>query len=100
MFIGNAGKFHMGSGCGFACMRDVDDVLRARLKTLGVVEHHFALDRGAEKGVDWRICEFGAEFLDPFLSVGTVLDDVGGARGQRHVWAPFFSDGEFAFRLG
>jgi hypothetical protein len=35
----------------------VDDVLRARLKTLGVVEHHFALDRGAEKGVDWRICE-------------------------------------------
>lgn len=34
-----------------------DDVLRARLKTLGVVEHHFALDRGAEKGVDWRICE-------------------------------------------
>ncbi|KAG8729635.1 hypothetical protein FRC11_008322, partial [Ceratobasidium sp. 423] len=51
-----------------------DDVLRARLKTLGVVEHHFALDRGAEKGVDWRIY------------------DVGGARGQRHVWAPFFSD--------
>ncbi|KAG9084566.1 hypothetical protein FRC07_013605, partial [Ceratobasidium sp. 392] len=51
-----------------------DDVLRARLKTLGVVEHHFALDRGTEKGVDWRIY------------------DVGGARGQRHVWAPFFSD--------
>ncbi|KAG9076464.1 hypothetical protein FS749_011766 [Ceratobasidium sp. UAMH 11750] len=51
-----------------------DDVLRARLKTLGVVEHHFALDRGAEKGIDWRIY------------------DAGGARSQRHVWAPFFSD--------
>ncbi|CUA77046.1 Guanine nucleotide-binding protein alpha-4 subunit [Ustilago maydis 521] [Rhizoctonia solani] len=51
-----------------------DDVLRARLKTLGVVEHLFALDRGAERGIDWRIY------------------DVGGARGQRHVWAPFFSD--------
>ncbi|QRV80600.1 G-protein alpha subunit [Ceratobasidium sp. AG-Ba] len=51
-----------------------DDVLRARLKTLGVVEHHFVLDRGSEKGVDWKIY------------------DVGGARGQRHVWAPFFSD--------
>lgn len=33
-------------------------MLRARLKTLGVVEHHFALDRGTEKGVDWRICEY------------------------------------------
>ncbi|KAG8785017.1 hypothetical protein FRC12_018077 [Ceratobasidium sp. 428] len=59
-----------------------DDVLRARLKTLGVVEHHFALDRGAEKGIDWRIY------------------DVGGARGQRHVWAPFFSDGEWELQLG
>ncbi|KAB5590063.1 Guanine nucleotide-binding protein alpha-4 subunit [Ceratobasidium theobromae] len=60
--------------CLLSLLTGPDDVLRARLKTLGVVEHHFALDRGAEKGVDWRIY------------------DVGGARGQRHVWAPFFSD--------
>ena len=50
------------------------DVLSARLKTLGVVEHHFALDRGGEKGYDWYIY------------------DVGGHRDQRQIWASFFDD--------
>ncbi|KZT43701.1 guanine nucleotide binding protein, alpha subunit [Sistotremastrum suecicum HHB10207 ss-3] len=51
-----------------------DDVLKARLKTVGVVEHSFSLDKGTEKGVDWKIY------------------DVGGARNQRQAWAPYFED--------
>jgi len=50
------------------------DVLHARLKTVGVVEHLFAIEQGGEKGVDWRIY------------------DVGGHRDQRQTWAPFFDD--------
>ena len=36
-----------------------DDVLKARLKTLGVVEHTFALETGKERGVDWKIYDVG-----------------------------------------
>ncbi|KAI3622758.1 putative g-protein alpha subunit [Moniliophthora roreri] len=50
------------------------DVLKARLKTLGVVEHSFLIPTGANKGVKWKIY------------------DVGGARNQRHAWAPYFED--------
>ncbi|KAI5116845.1 hypothetical protein M0805_006077 [Coniferiporia weirii] len=54
-----------------------DDVLRARLKTLGVVEHSFIIKggpQGGNTGVEWRIY------------------DVGGARHQRQAWAPYFED--------
>ncbi|KDQ51103.1 hypothetical protein JAAARDRAFT_199327 [Jaapia argillacea MUCL 33604] len=51
-----------------------DDVLRARLKTIGVVEHSFLLSRGTSRGVEWKIY------------------DVGGARNQRQAWAPYFED--------
>ncbi|KAJ3864905.1 guanine nucleotide binding protein, alpha subunit [Lentinula novae-zelandiae] len=51
-----------------------DDVLKARLKTVGVVEHSFIISSGANRGVQWKIY------------------DVGGARNQRHAWAPYFSD--------
>ncbi|THH04740.1 hypothetical protein EW145_g5299 [Phellinidium pouzarii] len=54
-----------------------DDVLRARLKTLGVVEHSFTIKdgvHGANGNVQWRIY------------------DVGGARHQRQAWAPYFED--------
>ncbi|EJD04660.1 G-alpha-domain-containing protein [Fomitiporia mediterranea MF3/22] len=54
-----------------------DDVLRARLKTLGVVEHSFMVKGGgahSNTSVEWRIY------------------DVGGARQQRQAWAPFFQD--------
>lgn len=57
-------------------MLRADDVLRARLKTTGVVEHTFSLSSGEFKGVDWKIY------------------DVGGARHQRQAWAPYFDDGE------
>ena len=54
-----------------------DDVLRARLKTTGVVEHKFTLAKNSEfRGVEW------------------VIYDVGGARNQRPAWEPYFDDGE------
>jgi G-protein alpha subunit len=54
----------------------VEDVLKARLKTLGVVEHQFTINTGNIRGA------------------GTwVIYDVGGARSQRHAWAPYFEDG-------
>ncbi|KAF9444429.1 G-alpha-domain-containing protein [Macrolepiota fuliginosa MF-IS2] len=50
------------------------DVLKARLKTTGVVEHTFVINTGHSKGVQWRV------------------HDVGGARNQRQAWAPYFDD--------
>src|ERR1700721_2570312 len=53
-----------------------EDVLKARLKTMGVVEHTFLLSKGNQRGVEWKIY------------------DVGGSRNQRQAWAPFFEDGD------
>ncbi|KAF5312720.1 hypothetical protein D9619_002690 [Psilocybe cf. subviscida] len=50
------------------------DVLKARLKTMGVVEHTFCIPSGSNRGVEWCIY------------------DVGGARNQRAAWAPYFED--------
>ncbi|KAI0294691.1 guanine nucleotide binding protein, alpha subunit [Multifurca ochricompacta] len=52
-----------------------EDVLKARLKTVGVVEHSFTINMGSIRGnSNW------------------VIYDVGGSRSQRHAWAPFFQD--------
>ncbi|GJF00724.1 G-alpha-domain-containing protein [Phanerochaete sordida] len=51
-----------------------DDVLKARLKTTGVVEHTFKVSNPEFRGVEWKIY------------------DVGGARNQRQAWAPYFDD--------
>ncbi|KAJ7154624.1 guanine nucleotide binding protein, alpha subunit [Mycena filopes] len=53
-----------------------DDVLRARLKTVGVSEYTFEMEvsTGRETGTEWRIV------------------DVGGSRSQRATWVPFFDD--------
>jgi len=51
-----------------------DDVLRARLKTVGVSEYRFHMEAGSESGTEWRII------------------DVGGSRSQRQTWMPFFDD--------
>jgi guanine nucleotide-binding protein subunit alpha len=50
-----------------------DDILRVRLQTLGIIEHAFAIK---VQGIsyNWR------------------MYDVGGARGQRHAWVPYFDD--------
>lgn len=50
------------------------DVLKARLKTLGVVEHSFFIPDCHRRTIEWKIY------------------DVGGARNQRSAWAPYFDD--------
>ncbi|KAG8213278.1 guanine nucleotide binding protein, alpha subunit [Butyriboletus roseoflavus] len=50
-----------------------DDILHARIQTMGVAEHIFDVDIHG-KTVSWH------------------LFDVGGARGQRHSWVPYFDD--------
>ena len=52
-----------------------EDVLKARLKTMGVVEHTFSIPDVHRRNIDWKVY------------------DVGGARNQRHAWAPYFEDG-------
>ncbi|KIJ27354.1 hypothetical protein M422DRAFT_271497 [Sphaerobolus stellatus SS14] len=53
-----------------------DDILRARLKTVGVTEYRFDMEAsaGRESGSEWRIF------------------DVGGSRSQRQTWVPYFDD--------
>jgi hypothetical protein len=62
--------------CSSHLMDASDDVLKARLKTVGIVEHPFTISQGTMRG-----------------STNWVIYDVGGARNQRHAWAPFFQDG-------
>ncbi|KAF8643529.1 hypothetical protein AX16_008985 [Volvariella volvacea WC 439] len=50
-----------------------DDILRARLKTLGVSEHRFTMSSSSISR-DWRVY------------------DVGGQRSLRAAWVPFFDD--------
>ncbi|KIL67713.1 hypothetical protein M378DRAFT_159565 [Amanita muscaria Koide BX008] len=50
-----------------------DDILHARIQTMGVQEHVFDVNIHG-KTVTWH------------------LYDVGGARGQRHSWVPYFED--------
>ncbi|KAI0780157.1 G-alpha-domain-containing protein [Fomes fomentarius] len=50
------------------------DVVRARLRTMGVQEHRFVFEKGSETGQQWLIY------------------DVGGARSLRHAWYPYFDD--------
>ncbi|TFK22217.1 guanine nucleotide binding protein, alpha subunit [Coprinopsis marcescibilis] len=54
-------------------MPTTDDILRVRLRTLGVIEHNFSVLMGGTS-YNWR------------------LFDVGGARGQRQAWVPYFDD--------
>jgi len=51
-----------------------DDVLKARLKTIGVSEYKFEMEAGDQRGTQWRIV------------------DVGGSRFQRPTWVPFFDN--------
>ncbi|TDL24589.1 G-alpha-domain-containing protein [Rickenella mellea] len=51
-----------------------EDVLRARLSTIGVEEHRLRMEHGQETGQEW------------------IMYDCGGARSQRVAWAQFFDD--------
>ncbi|CAE6374408.1 unnamed protein product [Rhizoctonia solani] len=55
-------------------MPSPDDILRARIRTVGVQEHRVRFDRGPDKGLEW------------------IIYDVGGARSQRLRWAAYFQD--------
>ncbi|KLO18972.1 G-alpha-domain-containing protein [Schizopora paradoxa] len=50
-----------------------EDVIRARLRTMGVQEHRIKMENGPYQGREW------------------VVYDVGGARSQRAQWAKYFS---------
>ncbi|KAI0644624.1 G-alpha-domain-containing protein [Trametes meyenii] len=51
-----------------------DDVVRARLRTMGVQEHRITFEKGSDAGSEWLIY------------------DVGGGRSLRHAWYPYFDD--------
>ncbi|KAL1940922.1 hypothetical protein VTO73DRAFT_7558 [Trametes versicolor] len=51
-----------------------DDIVRARVRTLGVEEHQFTMENGALPGTEWYIY------------------DVGGSRSVRQHWIPYFDD--------
>ncbi|KAJ3538840.1 hypothetical protein NMY22_g4998 [Coprinellus aureogranulatus] len=51
-----------------------EDVVKARLRTLGVQEYKFIFDHGRTVGQEWRIY------------------DVGGTRSSRAAWYPYFDD--------
>ncbi|KAK0202281.1 heterotrimeric GTP-binding alpha subunit [Desarmillaria ectypa] len=50
------------------------DIVRARVRTIGVEEHHFVAESGTEKGSEFFIA------------------DVGGSRSSRASWIPYFDD--------
>ena len=41
------------------CGPRADDVLKARLKTIGVSEYKFELEAGPQSGTEWRIVDVG-----------------------------------------
>ncbi|PPQ67438.1 hypothetical protein CVT26_007232 [Gymnopilus dilepis] len=51
------------------------DVIRARIRTMGVEESHFMVERAG-----------------PGINTDFYITDVGGSRSQRASWAPFFDD--------
>ncbi|KAH9979099.1 G-alpha-domain-containing protein [Lactifluus volemus] len=51
-----------------------DDVVRARLRTMGVQEYRFVFETGRETGQEW------------------IFYDVGGSRTHRCAWYPYFMD--------
>jgi guanine nucleotide-binding protein alpha-1 subunit len=72
-----------------------DDVLKARLKTLGVVEHKFTIRDGSHRGIDWKIFDGMSKSAAGTRKAGLIsLNLVGGARNQRQAWAPYFEDGD------
>lgn len=78
-YIPTDGRIHSGSTEFCPLQLALADVLKARLKTIGVIEHTFLISQGSNRGVQWKIY------------------DVGGARNQRNAWAPYFEDGRWIF---
>ncbi|KAF8641736.1 hypothetical protein AX16_009813 [Volvariella volvacea WC 439] len=51
-----------------------EDIVRARVRTLGVEEHHLVIEKGIDAGAD------------------VYITDVGGSRSVRPAWIPFFEN--------
>ncbi|KAA1472962.1 P-loop containing nucleoside triphosphate hydrolase protein [Dentipellis sp. KUC8613] len=51
-----------------------DDVVRARLRTMGVQTYKLVIEHGQERGREW------------------IMYDVGGVRSRRAAWYPYFTD--------
>ena len=51
----------LDSLCNWVSLLGVDDVLRARLKTVGVSDHRFEMESaaGRDSGTEWRIIDVG-----------------------------------------
>lgn len=60
----------------------LDDILKARLSTVGVEEHKLLMETNHESGKEW------------------IIYDVGGSRSQRAAWAPFFDSGKCCYLSG
>ncbi|KAI0633379.1 G-protein alpha subunit [Trametes polyzona] len=65
---------HAGRVADIKYVPTTDDILRARLRTVGVEEYRMTMETAAEKGEEW------------------VFYDVGGQRSQRASWASYFED--------
>ncbi|KAK7685365.1 hypothetical protein QCA50_011730 [Cerrena zonata] len=65
-----------------------DDIVRARLRTMGVQEYHFRPDNSS------NVKNNGPTIIrqrkDSYLGREWILYDVGGCRASRQVWPPFF----------
>ena len=77
-----------------------DDVLKARLKTVGVSEYKFKMEvsAGRDTGTEWRIVDVGGsrsqrrESLTDLQDPCMLIISCGGIA----TWAPFFDDGEWS----
>ncbi|KAL5476925.1 hypothetical protein ACEPAI_3111 [Sanghuangporus weigelae] len=77
-----------------------DDVLKARLKTVGVSEHRFHMESGHESGTEWRIVDVGGSRSQVTYSL-SLRSDVLIASSDMccswtwaalATWIPFFED--------
>jgi hypothetical protein len=65
--------------------------MRARVRTLGVEEHHFVIEKG--RFGNCLCCDILISMLTgPETGADVYMTDVGGSRSQRAKWVPFFED--------
>ena len=67
----------------------IEDIVHARLRTLGAEDHHFMQENGA-----WP-CSFSVFPLTRHTGSEWYIYDVGGSRSMWPQWVPYFDDGQF-----
>jgi len=73
------------------------DIIRARVRTIGVEEHHFVVEKGAEPSHTLPPALAKPLALGADAHSDVYITDVGGSRGQRASWLPYFDDGMWNF---